>query len=380
MRERPQDNTSANAPARGFFRPSDPRVRSAAEKIFAGARLSREDGLGLFETADLSSLGYLANFAREKLHGRATTFSVNIHINYSNICENSCLFCAFKKREGEQGAERLSTEEICGKISESRDSALLEIHITGALDPRFTLEEALGTVTRIKEIRPDAVIKAFTLVEIDYFAGRSGISARETMLKLKEAGVSAFPGGGAELFSSRVRKEFCPGKISGEKWLALAELAHSLKIPTNATMLYGIGESHEEKVDHLLRLRETQDRTSGFMAFIPLLFQKENTSLKHLRDVGAADQLRIYAVSRLMLDNIPHIKVHWALSGLKIAELSQWFGVDDVEGTIGEERIGHEGGAKTPAGMTKSSIVSIIERSGHVPAERNGLYRISQKN
>lgn len=357
-----------------YFHPPDGRAGEIADKVLNGVRLSPDDGLYLLRSKSLSFTGLLANLARERLHGNATTFSVNRHINFSNICSNRCSFCAFRRSEGEPGANRLSIREILEKALEAGGTGPVEIHVTGALDPLFRLEDALSMVRALKAAMPRSVIKAFTLVEIDHFSKISGREPEEVMALLKEAGVSAFPGGGAELFSENIRKKLCPEKISGERWLRLAELAHTSGIPTNATMLYGIGESDEERVDHLLKLRELQDRTGGFMAFIPLLFQKDRTPLSHLVGVGACEQLKVYAVSRLVLDNIPHIKVHWVMAGLKIAELSQWFGVDDIEGTVHEERIGHEGGAKAPSGLTKDAIRSIILRSGRVPRERDGLY------
>jgi len=357
-----------------FLKHADPAVAKVAEKISSGARLSVEDGLALLGSPGLSATGFLANQLREKMHGRATTFSVNRHINYSNVCVNRCAFCAFRKSEGESGADRLSVEEVVGKAGLTGDKGNIEVHITGSLDPLFSLEDAVRMVSEVRKARPNAIVKAFTLTEIDFFSARSGLPPGQVMLHLKNAGVEAFPGGGAEIFSERTRKSLCGDKISGERWLELAGLAHSLGIRTNATMLYGVGESDEERMDHLSRLRSLQDETRGFMAFIPLLFQKEKTALKGLRSVGMAEQLKVYAVSRLFLDNIPHIKAHWVMSGLAAAEVSQWFGVDDIEGTVVEERIGHEGGARTPGGLTRDAIISLIKRAGRTPVERDGLY------
>jgi aminodeoxyfutalosine synthase len=374
MPERPRANFQEECRRRPILEPSDPLLSPIAEKIFSGEALSPLEAIDLFDSEDLPFLGVLSNFVREKLHGTATTFSVNRHINYSNICANDCLFCAFRRDETDNRAARLSIEDISDKIAGYGNSEPLEIHITGALDPTYGIDEAIQTIDRIRKIQPEAVIKAFTLVEVDFFSRRSGLDAGDVMQRLKDAGVSAFPGGGAEIFSPRIRSRVCPDKISGERWLKLAELAHSKGIPTNATMLYGIGESYEDRVEHLEKIRALQERTKGFMAFIPLLFQKENSKLKIVKSVTLAEQLKLYAVSRLFLHNVPHLKVHWAMSGLKAAELSQWFGVDDIEGTIVEERIGHEAGAGTPVGMTKDAIISIIERSGRVPLERDGLY------
>ena len=356
------------------IRPPDRRLGEIAEKVLNGARLTTEDGLHLLRTPGIAFPGLLANFMREKLHGKATTFSVNRHINFSNICRNRCSFCAFRRNEGEPGSERLSSRQIVDKALEAGRTGPAEIHITGALDPLFSLCDALAVIRELKAAMPLSTVKAFTLVEIDHFSKMSGKPPEEVMALLKEAGVSAFPGGGAELFGEDIREKLCPEKISGERWLELAGMAHESGIPTNATMLYGVGETDEDRIDHLARLRDLQDRTGGFMAFIPLLFQKGNTCFSGIRAAGPCEQLRVYSVSRLILDNIPHIKVHWVMSGLKIAELCQWFGADDVEGTVHEERIGHEGGADTPMGLTKDDVRSLIERSGRLPLERDGLY------
>lgn len=376
MRERP-----LNPPSSGeaFFNPIDPALLPVSIKVFAGERLTGKDGSTIFNSEDLASIGFLANYAREGIHGRKTTFSVNVHINYSNICLLKCRFCAFRRDKGEPGAYRLTDEEICSKIGKVGGSGPLEVHITGSLDPLFGLEEAVSLIKKIKKMRPSAVVKAFTLVEVDYFAKKANLSHEKVISKLKKAGVSTFPGGGAELFSPRVRKKICPTKISGKKWLGLAEKAHSMGVFTNSTMLYGIGETAEERVGHILKLRELQDKTNGFMSFIPLLFQKENTVFRNLRNLTALEQLKVYAVSRLLLDNFSHIKAHWIMSGLKVAELSQWFGVDDLEGTVIQERIGHEGGADTPTGMTRESVSSLIEKSGHTPVLRDGLYNHIKK-
>lgn len=352
------------------------RLEEIALKVARGSRLSEEDGLELFRSPDLAVAGYLANLAREKRHGNVTTFAVNRHINFSNICANRCSFCAFRKDDGAPGAGRLSPDEVKRKVAEAGlPGKPLEVHITGALDPAFTLCDAVRMVSGVKNANPSAIIKAFTLVEVEDLARKSGKAAEVVMEDLRDAGVSAFPGGGAELFSERIRKRLCPEKTSGERWLQLAGTAHSLGIRTNATMLFGVGETDRERVEHMLMLREQQDRSGGFMAFIPLLFQKKNTPLEEVPTPSFAEQLMVFSVSRLLLDNFPHVKVHWAMSGLKMAELSQWFGVDDLEGTVVEERIGHEGGAETPHGLSRQLVVSLIARSGRTPLERDGLYR-----
>lgn len=351
------------------------KIERVGLKVVDGKRISFSDCLRLLEHKNLSEIFFLANFIREKKYGFFTTFSVNRHINYSNICKNKCLFCAFRKEENSKNAKRLSIDSILKIIDEIKHYPNLEIHITGGLDPKFSFEDALMLVRKIKEIKRETIIKAFTMVEIDHFSKTSGLSDLEVIRRLREAGISAFPGGGAEIFSQRIRKKICPLKISGKRWLELSKKAHKLGIPTNATMLYGIGETTEEIAQHLFELRSLQDETNGFMSFIPLLFQKENTPLKGLKNVTILEQLKIYAVSRIFLDNFPHIKNHWAMAGLESAELSQWCGVDDLEGTVFEERIAHESGAQTPVGINKEGIIKIIKAAQRIPVERDGLYR-----
>ncbi|MCX7830400.1 MAG: CofH family radical SAM protein [Acidobacteria bacterium] len=355
-------------------------IEKIAAKIFNSNRISEKECIKLLKSKRFDEIAYHANYIREKKYKNITTYAINRHINYSNICQNDCLFCAFRKDKNSKEAKRLKVEEILKIIDEIKHFKNVEIHITGGLDPQFTFKDALSLVKKVKEIKSKAIIKAFTMVEIDFFAKNEGVDESKIMSKLKESGVSSFPGGGAEIFSDRIRKKICPSKINSDRWLELSRKAHKLGIPTNATMLYGIGETSEEIVDHLKRLRTLQDETNGFMSFIPLLFQKENTALKNLKAISLVEQLKIYAVSRLFLDNIAHIKNHWAMAGLKSAELSQWCGVDDLEGTLFEERIGHEGGAKTPIGMKKEEIVKIIKSAGRTPAERDGLYNIIKKD
>lgn len=345
-------------------------------KILNSGRISKSECIKLLNLKQVTEIFYIANIIREKKFGNKTSFSINRHINYSNVCQNKCLFCAFYRDEKSKEVKRILPNNLKKILEEVKNLKNIEIHITGGLDHKFTFEKALEVIKTIKQIKKDAIIKAFTMVEIDFFAKTSGLKEIKVMERLKEAGVSSFPGGGAEIFSKRIRKKICPQKIDSERWLVLSKMAHCLNIPTNATMLYGIGESSEEIADHLFRLRSLQDETHGFMSFIPLLFQSEKTPLKHLKKVSLLEQLKIYSVSRIFLDNIPHIKNHWAMAGLKCAELSQWCGVDDLEGTVFEERIAHEGGATTPIGMTREQVKKIIKDAGRIPVERDGLYNI----
>lgn len=351
-------------------------INKIFSKILNSNRITKSECVKLLNLKRVEEIFYLANNVREKKYGNNTTFSINKHINYTNVCENRCLFCAFYRDEKSSEVKRFFPNDLKKILEEVKNLKNIEIHITGGLDPKFTFEKALEVIKTIKQIKKDAIIKAFTMVEIDFFAKTSGLKEIKVMERLKEAGVSSFPGGGAEIFSKKIRNKICPQKINSERWLALSKMAHIIGIPTNATMLYGIGESSEQIADHLFRLRSLQDETHGFMSFIPLLFQSEKTPLKHLKKVSLLEQLKIYSVSRIFLDNIPHIKNHWAMAGLKCAELSQWCGVDDLEGTVFEERIAHEGGATTPIGMTREQVKKIIKDAGRIAVERDGLYNI----
>lgn len=355
-------------------------LENISEKVFSLKRIDNNDCLTLLQTSNYPQLFSLANFLREKNYSNYTTYSVTRHINYSNVCKLRCRFCNFRKDENSKEVKRLKIDEILGLVDELKDEKCVEIHITGGLDKQFSFYDALNLIREIKKIRSDAIIKSFTMVEIDYFAKSANLSDEDVFWSLKECGVSSFPGGGAENFSESVRKKICPEKIDGNRWLELAKKAHKIGFKTNATMLYGIGETPYDIIYHLECLRDLQDETGGFMSFIPLLFQKENTPFSHLKDVSLLEQLKIYAVSRIYLDNFPHIKSHWVMAGLKAAELSQWTGVDDIEGTVYEERIAHAAGAKTPTMLKKEQLISLINSAFRIPVERDGLYRILKKD
>lgn len=343
------------------------------ETNYLNKRVDKKKAIKLFDIPP-SLLFFIANSIREKRFKNETTFAVNRHINYSNVCINSCKFCAFKKNLNSKYKKRLSIEEIVKRVEELKEQKNLEVHITGGLDPQFTFEDAILLVKKIKEVNKNFIIKAFTMVELDFFSKTSGLKIEEIIYRLKESGVSIFPGGGAELFSERIRKKIAPTKISGKRWLEIAEKAHKIGVKTNATMLFGIGETREEIIEHLFEIRKLQDKYNGFLSFVPLLFQKDKTPFKRLKEASLTYQLSIYAISRIILDNIPHIKNHWVMSGLKALELSQWCGVDDIEGTVYEERIAHEAGAKTPTGLKKEELIYLIEKAQRIPVERDGLY------
>jgi aminodeoxyfutalosine synthase len=347
-----------------------------AEKVARGQRLSRGDGLHLMATPHLAALGALANAARERLHGDRTYYIVNRHINYTNICVNRCRFCAFSRSEGEDGAYLLSVEQCLGKAESFRGGRVSEFHVVGGLHPTLGLDYYTGMLSALRSQFPDVHMQAFTAVEIAHIAAVAGISIEECLTRLREAGMGSLPGGGAEVFSSRVRDELCPQKLSADRWLDVMRTAHGLGIRSNCTMLYGHIERPDEVVDHLLRLRDLQDETRGFLAFIPLAFHPRNTALQGVASGPTAyDDLRIIAVSRLLLDNVAHIKVFWIMVGLTLAQVALGFGANDVDGTVVEERITHAAGAETPESLTVGELRRMIESAGRTPVQRDTLYQ-----
>ncbi len=346
-----------------------------ASKVFAGKRLSREDGIKLYESSDLLAIGYLANFIREKLHGRKAFFNVNRHIEPTNVCVLKCGLCAFGKNVRSKEAYTMSLEEIYGKAEEGAKEGATEFHIVGGLHPDLPFQFYLDMLKGLKERLPHIHLKAFTAVEIDFFAKLENMSIEETLRRLVDAGLDSIPGGGAEIFADRPRNIIAKGKISGQEWLDVVRVAHQMGLHSNATMLYGHVETYEERVDHLIALRDLQDETHGFMTFIPLAFHSANTPLEHLPETTGYDDLKNIAISRLMLDNFPHIKSYWIMVGAKIAQMALRFGADDIDGTVAEERITHAAGAKTPQAITRSELVRMIKEAGCIPVERDTLYR-----
>jgi aminodeoxyfutalosine synthase len=342
-------------------------------KIISGERLTPREGLKLFRSDDIFSLGRLAGRCAEKINGRKVYFAQNRHINPTNICVNRCRFCAFSRSRGEKGAYELSLKEILRRIERS-PKGTKEIHIVGGLHPDWPFAYYLEMLASIKKRFPLMHIKAFTAVEIDYFSKISGLSLKETFVRLKKSGLDAMPGGGAEIFAEEVRKKLCPEKIDGQRWLEVHETAHRAGIRTNATMLYGHIESYEDRIDHLVRLRKLQDRTGGFQAFIPLSYHPKNTEMGG-EYPSAMEDLKTIAVSRLMLDNIPHVKAYWVMLGEKLSQLALLFGADDLDGTVIEEKITHSAGAMTGEGMTRSQLENLIKKAGKVPVERDSHYR-----
>jgi aminodeoxyfutalosine synthase len=347
---------------------------SVCEKIEAGKRLDLEDGERLFRCADIVAVGSLAHKVRTGLHGNRAYYVMNQHINYSNICVNGCRFCAFGREKGDSLAFQLSVPEIVQKIEEREGDSVTEIHIVGGCHPDLPLSFYEDILREIKALRPNVLIKAFTAVEIGHFAKSQRISVREVLLRLQAAGLDMMPGGGAEVFSPRVRSLLCPEKLDGHGWLEISREAHRLGIKTNATMLYGHLETERERLEHLIALRELQDETRGFTCFIPLPFQPANTRVEDARATTGVEDLKTIAVSRLMLDNFPHLKAYWVMLGVKLAQVALHFGADDLDGTVVEEKIGHMAGAESEQALTRSELERIIIEGGFEPVERNSHF------
>jgi aminodeoxyfutalosine synthase len=346
-----------------------------AEKIEAGQRLSFEDGVRLFQTRDFLGLGRLANQVRERRHGNRAFYNVNRYLNPTNLCWVDCALCAWAKKVNEPGGYELAISECVEEAGKGYSEAVTEFHIVGGLHPTWPFEYYTGLLRALKEKFPGVHLKAFTMVEIDWIAKVGGRSIPDAIAELKAAGMDSCPGGGAEIFARRVRDVICKNKISGERWLEVARECHLQGVRTNATMLYGHVESVEERVDHLLRLRDLQDETGGLMGLIPLAFHPDNTPLAHLPSSSGQTDLRVIAVSRLLLDNVSHIKAYWIQIGTKLAQIALFFGADDLVGTVVDETITHAAGATTASGMTRKEFERVIRESGREPFERDSEYR-----
>jgi len=354
---------------------TDQRLKPIAEKVLAGERLSMDDGIALYRSPDLLAVGWLANYLREKRHGNITYFNVNRHINPTNVCVAHCKLCAFGRDPDAPGAYTFALEEIYQRAEQGAREGATEFHIVGGLHPDLTFDHYLEMVRGLKQRCPSVHIKAFTMVEVHYFARIAKLSIEDTLRKMKEAGVDSCPGGGAEIFHPRVRKIICDHKTSGQMWLSTAKKAHEAGLRSNATMLYGHVETEEERVDHLIKLRELQDETHGFVAFIPLAFHPENTALSHIPKPSGYADLRNIAVARLLLDNFDHIKAYWIMLSPSIAQIALRFGANDLDGTVVEEKIYHDAGARTSEFTPRAELERLIRAAGRVPVERDTLYR-----
>jgi aminodeoxyfutalosine synthase len=358
------------------------RLRAAGladidDKLQAGERLTLEDGVRLFNVPDLLAVGWLANREREKRHGARTYFNYNLRLEPTNVCEASCLFCSFARLQpGMPEAYTMSLEEAWDKLRQRANQPLTELHIVNGLNPHLPFSYYTDLLRGFKRIRPGIHLKCFTAVEIAYFADLYGMTDERVLRELIEAGLDSLPGGGAEIFAERVRRKICHDKADADRYLSIHRIAHQLGLKTNVTMLYGHIETMEERVDHMLRSRALQDETGGFQAFIPLAFHPDNNQMRKLPAPSGTDTLRVHAVSRLMLDNIPHIKAFWIATGLEVAQTSLWFGVDDLDGTVQEEKIYHMAGSSTPEGMTTAALTRLVRAAGREPLERDTFYNI----
>ncbi len=347
-----------------------------ADAAARGRRVTAAEALALFESNDLLAIGELAAEVNERRNGNNVYFNVNRHINPTNICVNRCAFCAFSRTAADRDAYTLALDEICRRAAEAEHDGATEIHMVGGLHPDLPFEFYEDVLDAIRAQSPSLHIKAFTAVEIDYFAGISGLSIGQVLERLKTAGLGSMPGGGAEILVEEVRQKICPEKISGARWLEVIRLAHLAGLKTNATMLYGHLEDFADRVAHMEMLRNLQDETGGFQAFIPLAFQPENSDLKlGIGGTSGLDDLKTLAISRIFLDNFDHIKAYWVMLGEKIAQVSLAFGVNDLDGTVVEEKIGHDAGARSPQSLTLDALIALIRTAGKIPVERDTLYR-----
>ena len=361
--------------ARHSFSTDDPRLQPISEEVLAGKRLDFEDALALYRSSDVLAIGWLANHVRERLNGNVAFFNVNRHINPTNVCIAACRLCAFGRKKDTHGAYTMALEEAFETAASGYSEAVTEFHIVGGLHPDLPFSYFVDLIRGLKQRFPLVHLKAFTMVELSFFAKRYKMPVTDVILALKEAGLDSCPGGGAEIFADRVRHIICDHKIDGDEWLEIAREVHKAGLRSNATMLYGHVENDEDRVDHLMKLRALQDETRGFQTFIPLAFHPDNTPLQHLpRTTGFAD-IKNIAVSRLVLDNFQHIKAYWQMLTPKIAQIALRFGADDLDGTVIEEKIYHDAGATTPQGMRRTELERLIREAGREPVERDTLYR-----
>jgi len=368
-------NTVAS-PTTGLMRRAERAgLGDIARKVVAGTRLSVEDGLRLYE-ADLHVVGELANHVRERLHGDHTFFNVNQHVNYTNICNKLCRFCAFQRLPNQAGAYVMSPDEAAAKITAQLGESVTEVHMVAGIHPKLEYSYYLDLLRAVKRARPSIHVKAFTMVELDQIAKKAKKPLETVLPELIEAGLGSVPGGGAEVFADRVHQESYHLKISGDDWLRIAKTVHQSGLRSNCTMLHGHIETTAERIDHLDRLRRLQDETHGFQTYIPLSFHPDHTEMADVPGPTALDELREIAVGRLMLDNIPHIKAYWILMDVPVAQTALSFGADDVDGTVVEEKIYHEAGATTPQKVQREELVRWIRDAGRVPVERDTLYNV----
>ena len=356
-------------------------LRTVAGKVKEGERITPGEGLLLYSSAELPLLGVLAGIVRRRINGDLVYFNRNFHIEPTNKCVYNCLFCSYHKPDGDPESWELTVPEMIETVKKFDKKDVTEVHIVGGVHPKYDLHYYGNLIRKIKEHRPSLHIKAFSAIELDYMISKAGLSIEKGLKTLKDYGLDSIPGGGAEIFDEDLRDGICGGKTSSEKWLEIHKTAHRLGIPSNATILYGHIETYTNRIDHMERLRALQDLTGGFNAFIPLKYKKENNSMKYLGEVSILEDLRNYAVSRIFLDNIPHLKAYWPMTGREVAQLSLAYGTDDMDGTIDDTtRIYSMAGSQeeNPA-MTTEEICRLIKEAGFSPVERDTLYNIIRK-
>lgn len=348
-----------------------------AEKVLAGKRIDISECDQLYHTDNLPLLSVLSNHVKTKINGNAVYFNRNIHIEPSNICIYNCRFCSYSRKQGQQGSWELSVDEILEKIAAIKDKKITEIHVVGGAHPDRDLYFYANLLSQIKKLKPHIHIKAFTAVELEYMIKKSGLELREGLAVLKISGLDSIPGGGAEIFNKEIRHKICNEKTDGVSWLKIHEMAHQLGIPSNATMLYGHLEKYSHRCDHLKKLRDLQDKTCKFNAFIPLKYKNKNNELSEIQETSIIEDLKNYAVSRIFLDNIPHIKAYWPMIGKETTQLSLNFGVDDIDGTIEDSTKIYEmsGGEQKPA-LSVKQLSELIRKTGRKPVERDSLYNV----
>ncbi len=355
----------------------DPVFRHITDKVMNGERINSTEALVLFEKGEIGFLGSLANYIKEKKTGPYVYFNRNFHIEPTNICVFDCKFCSYSRLlKQKEGSWALSEEEILQLVKNYEGQPITEVHIVGGVHPKMGLHYFAGLIKKIKELRPGLHVKAFTAVELDYMCRKAKVSYQEGLQLLKDHGQDSLPGGGAEIFDEKIREEICGDKCTSAQWLEMHETAHQLGMPSNATMLYGHVENYEHRIDHMNRLRQLQDRTGGFNTFIPLKFRNKENQMSHVPEVTVLEDLKNYAVSRIYLDNFPHLKAYWPMIGRQTAQLSLNFGVDDIDGTIDDStKIYTMAGAEEQSPkLTTTQLVELIKQAGRHPIERDTLY------
>jgi len=356
----------------------NPDLRKIASKVLENERISCDDALLLYEKADLNFVGMLAHYVKTQKFGDKVFFNKNIHVEPSNVCVHKCKFCSYYREEKSEGSWEYSIDEISESLKKIPQGALTEVHIVGGCHPNRKIDYYCNLLQTVKAILPHVYIKAFTAVEIEYMSHLNGISTEEVLALLKKSGLNAMPGGGAEIFDEKLRAEICPSKTLSQDWLAIHKQAHLLGIETNATILYGHRETFAHRVDHLNRLRTLQDETNGFNAFIPLKYKKENNVLGIERELPWTEDLRNFSITRLFLDNIPHLKVYWPMLGKDFSQITLDYGVDDFDGTINDSTkiYSMAGSVETKPILTQDEMITLIKESNKIPVERDTVYNV----